>query len=173
MEWYLGPLKKYAEFSGRASRKELWLFLLINTVVYLILAAIFIPVAVIYAFGAWLPAISVQVRRLHDTNRSGGWWWLQVVPIIGTIIVFVWFVTKGTDGDNDYGPDPLASAAATPGPVLTDPGSGPPAPLSGPQTASKTRRPAGSSDAPSAPPPAPRQRPIIKMNPDTDQKPFE
>ena len=116
MEWYLGPLKKYAEFSGRASRKELWLFALFNTLVYLVLVFIFAPVGVIYAFGTWLPAISVQVRRLHDTNRSGGWWWLQLLPIIGTIIVFVWTVSRGTEGDNDYGPDPLAVAALDAGP---------------------------------------------------------
>ena len=116
MEWYLGPLKKYAEFSGRASRKELWLFLLFNTLAYLILVLIFAPVGVIYAFGTWLPAISVQVRRLHDTNRSGGCWWLQLLPIIGTIIVFVWTVSRGTEGDNDYGPDPLAATALDAGP---------------------------------------------------------
>ena len=116
MEWYLGPLKKYAEFSGRASRKELWLFALFNTLVYLVLVFIFAPVGVLYAFATWLPAISVQVRRLHDTNRSGGWWWLQLLPIIGTIIVFVWTVSRGTEGDNDYGPDPLAVAALDAGP---------------------------------------------------------
>ena len=70
----------------------------------------------IYAFGTWLPAISVQVRRLHDTNRSGGWWWLQLLPIIGTIIVFVWSVSRGTEGDNEYGPDPLAVTALDAGP---------------------------------------------------------
>ena len=116
MEWYVGPLKKYAEFSGRASRKELWLFLLFNTLAYLILVLIFAPVGAIYAVGTWLPTISVQVRRLHDTNRSGGWWWLQLLPIIGTIIVFVWTVSRGTEGDNDYGPDPLAVAALDAGP---------------------------------------------------------
>ena len=107
MEWYLGPLKKYAEFSGRASRKELWLFYLFNILVYLVLVSIFAPVGVIYAFGTWLPTIAVQVRRLHDKNRSGWWYWLQLLPIIGIIIVFVWSVSRGTEGDNDYGPDPL------------------------------------------------------------------
>jgi uncharacterized membrane protein YhaH (DUF805 family) len=107
MEWYLGPLKKYAEFSGRASRKELWLFYLFNILVYLVLLSIFAPVGVIYAFGTWLPTAAVQVRRLHDKNRSGWWYWLQLLPIIGIIIVFVWSVSRGTEGDNDYGPDPL------------------------------------------------------------------
>ena len=111
MEWYLGPLKKYAEFSGRASRKEFWLFALFNALAYLILFSISPAVGLIYALGTWLPAISVTVRRLHDTNHSGGWWWLQLLPIIGTIIVFVWMVSRGTEGDNDYGPDPLAATA--------------------------------------------------------------
>jgi uncharacterized membrane protein YhaH (DUF805 family) len=109
MEWYLGPLKKYAEFSGRASRKELWLFYLFNILVYLVLVSISLPVGVIYAFGTWLPTIAVQVRRLHDKNRSGWWLWLQLLPIIGIIIVFVWSVSRGTEGDNDWGPDPLAA----------------------------------------------------------------
>ncbi len=116
MEWYLGPLKKYAEFSGRASRKELWLFYLFNILVYLVLVSIFAPVGVIYAFGTWLPTIAVQVRRLHDKNRSGWWYWLQLLPIIGIIIVFVWSVSRGTEGDNDYGPDPLAVATLDAGP---------------------------------------------------------
>ena len=116
MEWYLGPLKKYAKFSGRASRKELWMFVLFNTLAYIIIAivggVIGVPgIGPLYWLGTLLPGISVQVRRLHDTNRSGGWWWLQLLPIIGTIIVFVWTVSRGTEGDNDYGPDPLAVAA--------------------------------------------------------------
>ena len=109
MEWYLGPLKKYAEFSGRASRKEFWLFALFNTLAYLILFSIFPAVGLIYALGTWLPAISVTVRRLHDTNRHGGWFWLQLLPLVGIIILFVWMVSRGTEGDNDHGPAPLAA----------------------------------------------------------------
>ena len=115
MDWYFGALKKYTEFSGRASRKEFWLFTLFNTLAYLILGIVGLvldlPLGLLYALGTWLPVISIQVRRLHDTNHSGGWWWLALLPIIGTIIVFVWTVSRGTEGDNDYGPDPLAVAA--------------------------------------------------------------
>ena len=119
MEWYLGPLKKYAEFSGRASRKEFWLFTLFNTLAYLILGIVGLvldlPLGLLYALGTWLPVISIQVRRLHDTNRSGWWWWLVLLPLIGFIIVFVWMVSRGTEGDNDYGPDPLSgSKTSTP-----------------------------------------------------------
>jgi uncharacterized membrane protein YhaH (DUF805 family) len=109
MEWYLGPLKKYAEFSGRASRKEFWLFALFNTLAYLILFSISPAVGLVYALGTWLPAISVTVRRLHDTNRHGGWFWLQLLPLVGIIILFVWMVSRGTEGDNDHGPAPLAA----------------------------------------------------------------
>ena len=121
MEWYLGPLKKYAEFSGRASRKELWMFVLFNTLAYIIFAivcgVIGVPaIAALYWLGTLLPSISVQVRRLHDTNHHGGWWWLALLPIIGGIIVFVWLVSRGTEGDNDYGPDPLAATALDAGP---------------------------------------------------------
>jgi uncharacterized membrane protein YhaH (DUF805 family) len=111
VKWYFGALKKYTEFSGRASRKEFWLFTLFNTLAYLILGIVGLvldlPLGLLYGLGTWLPVISVQVRRLHDTNRSGWCWWLVLLPLIGFIIVFVWMVSRGTEGDNDYGPDPL------------------------------------------------------------------
>jgi len=55
-----------------------------------------------------LPSISVMVRRLHDTNRSGWWYWIALVPLIGIIVLLVFMISKGTDGENDYGADPLA-----------------------------------------------------------------
>ena len=69
-----------------------------------------IPFALLGVFGlaTLLPNLSVMVRRLHDTNRSGWWYWIVLVPIAGPIVLLVFFVTKGTDGDNDFGEDPLA-----------------------------------------------------------------
>lgn len=55
-----------------------------------------------------VPNISVMVRRLHDTNRTGWWFWISLIPLLGLLILLYFFVSKGTDGDNDYGPDPLA-----------------------------------------------------------------
>ena len=108
LNWYLGPLKKYAVIEGRASRKEYWLFLLISvSVVWAILDEISSLIGIVYLGAIWLPMMAVTVRRLHDTNRRGRWVLLNLVPFVGLIVLF-WMVIKGTDGDNDYGPDPLS-----------------------------------------------------------------
>ena len=166
MEWYLGPLKKYAEFSGRASRKEYWLFALWNLPILFVLALIALPLYMLYYLGVLLPSLAVTVRRLHDTNRSAWWLLLSIVPL-ANIALLVFFCLKGTDGDNDYGSDPLALVAAPPGPVVTGPGPTPAIPPSAPPPASEIRQPAGSSDALGAPPPPYKERPTIKMKPES------
>ena len=164
MEWYLGPLKKYAVFSGRASRKEYWLFLLWNVPIVLVLLLISESLGWLYYLGVFLPSIALTVRRLHDTNRSA-WWLLLVFVPLANIALLVFYCSKGTDGDNDYGADPLASTSTTPGPVVTGQKSASPAPPSGPPTGSKVRRPTGSSDSPNTSPSSQRERPVIKMKP--------
>ena len=116
MEWYLGPLKKYAEFSGRAGRKEYWLFTLGQFVIGFLLAMLIPVLYLVFVFGTLLPVLAVAVRRLHDTNRSGWWCFIVLVPLVGNIAMFVFLVLEGTSGDNDYGPNPLAVAALDAGP---------------------------------------------------------
>ena len=167
MEWYLGPLKKYAEFSGRASRKEYWLFTLGQFVIGFLLALLIPVLYPVFVLGTLLPALAVAVRRLHDTNRSGWWLFIVLVPFVGGIVMFVFLVLEGTSGDNDYGPDPLALVATPPGPVVTGPGSTPAIPPSGPAPPSEIRQPTSSSDALGAPPPPYQERPTIKMKPES------
>ena len=99
-------LQKYVDFNGRASRSEYWWFVLLTFVVRLIpVIGWFIWLALI------LPSLSVQVRRLHDMDRSA-WWLLLLVPpitIIGGPILLIMSIFPGTPGYNRYGPDPLAS----------------------------------------------------------------
>jgi uncharacterized membrane protein YhaH (DUF805 family) len=57
-----------------------------------------------------LPGLSVLVRRLHDRDKSGWWFWFLFVPIVGFIVLLVWFCTKGTTGPNQYGDDPLTGS---------------------------------------------------------------
>ncbi len=114
LNWYLGPLKKYAVIEGRASRKEYWLFLLINLVVWMILP-VSNPIGIVYLVAIWLPMMAVTVRRLHDSNHRGRWVLLNLVPFVGLIVLY-WLIIKGTDGDNDYGPDPLTVTALDAGP---------------------------------------------------------
>ena len=60
----------------------------------------------------FLPQISASVRRLHDIDRSGWWYWIVLIPIVGPIIFLVWTCMRGTSGDNEFGPDPLAETAS-------------------------------------------------------------
>jgi uncharacterized membrane protein YhaH (DUF805 family) len=62
----------------------------------------------IYSLATLIPALAVNVRRLHDTDRSGWWLFIQLVPILGTIVLLVFLATDGTKGDNRFGPDPKA-----------------------------------------------------------------
>lgn len=65
----------------------------------------------IYAVGVLLPSLGVAVRRLHDTDRSGWWILIALIPLVGTIILIVFLATEGKRHDNSYGPDPKAVAA--------------------------------------------------------------
>ena len=106
-------LRKYATFAGRAPRSEYWfyfLFQLIAIVAGMIADSVLGTNMIIYALvvlGLLLPTIAVGVRRLHDTNRSGWWILIGFVPIVGAIVLLIWVCTKGTDGPNTYGADPL------------------------------------------------------------------
>lgn len=113
---------KYATFSGRAARSEFWwffVFQLVGSILCSIVDTILVSgglgfalLGLLFGLATFLPSISVSVRRLHDLDRTGWWWWLVLVPIIGWIVLIVFYATKGTDGQNGYGPDPLATAAA-------------------------------------------------------------
>lgn len=106
----------YVNFTGRACRSEYWywaLFVLIGFIVAEIIDAV-IGVAVFYtlfALAVLLPNIAIGVRRLHDLDRSGWWLLLGLIPLIGAIILLVWFCSKGTDGPNRFGEDRLAGFA--------------------------------------------------------------
>jgi len=114
MEWYLTVLKKYAEFSGRARRKEYWFFVLFNIIISFVLGLVdgFVGLGGvlggIYALAVLIPSIAVGVRRLHDTGRSGWWLLIGLVPIIGLIVLIVFMVGDSESGSNQYGPNPKA-----------------------------------------------------------------
>ncbi|HEX9060330.1 MAG TPA: DUF805 domain-containing protein [Clostridia bacterium] len=117
MEWYLKVLKNYANFNGRARRKEYWMFVLFTCIIALplgILALVtakslgflFMGLYVLYCLGITIPAIAVMVRRLHDIGKSGWWYFINFVPLIGGIWLLILLCTEGTMGTNSYGPDP-------------------------------------------------------------------
>lgn len=110
---------KYVTFSGRAPRSEFWFFVLFTVIGSIILGVIDTilfppisytdtqPLSSIFGLLIFLPQLSATVRRLHDLDRSGWWWWLWLIPLIGWIILIVWYATKGTSGPNRFGPDPF------------------------------------------------------------------
>jgi len=104
---------RYVDFSGRSSRSEVWWWLLFSIIAQLVAAVLDgagsagILIIIIY-LGLLLPTLAVQVRRLHDLDRSGWWILISFIPILGAIILLVWFCTKGTEGENRFGADPLS-----------------------------------------------------------------
>ena len=116
MNWYLGVLKKYAVFSGRARRMEFWMFTLINIIVSIILTCIdvFVGTAVLgmlYSLAVLIPSLAVTARRLHDTDRSGWWILISFIPAIGLIVLLVFMVLESQPGSNRFGDNPIENAA--------------------------------------------------------------
>lgn len=118
MSYYLEALKKYAVFSGRARRAEYWYFVLFNIIVAVVLALIdtllgtttgissFGLLSGLYSLAVLIPTLAVTVRRLHDIDRTGWWIFINLIPLIGTIVLLVFALTPGTPGNNQYGPNP-------------------------------------------------------------------
>ena len=117
MNYYFHVLGKYAVFSGRASRKEFWLFWLVNLIISAALALFegfnnLFPetnesvLTSVYALAVLLPTLAVGARRLHDTGRTGWWQLIALIPLVGQIVLIVFLVQDGQAGGNQYGPDP-------------------------------------------------------------------
>lgn len=119
MHWYIEVLKKYAVFEGRSRRKEYWIFVLISSLVLIFLSLIDEMtgwkvwdegvLSLIYSLAVLVPSLAVLVRRLHDTDRSGWWVLIALIPLIGAITLLVFTVIEGSKGENRFGPDPKAS----------------------------------------------------------------
>ena len=112
-------ISKYIDFSGRAPRSEYWwfvLFIVIGSIVFGFLDGLLFgggPESIgifgpIFSLATIIPTLAVGARRLHDIDRTGWWLLVGLIPIIGTIILLVFFIQKGTEGPNRFGPDPLA-----------------------------------------------------------------
>ncbi|WP_112141020.1 DUF805 domain-containing protein [Glycomyces dulcitolivorans] len=118
MHWYLAVLKNYIGFSGRARRKEYWMFLLIHLLIAFALIfllgalgdgrAFLIPFY-LYFLATLIPALGVIVRRLHDTGKSGWLYLLNFIPAVGGVILLVMLAQEGHYGSNQYGEDPRES----------------------------------------------------------------
>ena len=121
MEWYLKVVRdNYANFEGRARRQEYWMFVLFNFLFIVAIALVsgvlsglleapgFMFLYLIYVLAVFIPSLAVAVRRLHDVGKSGGFYLISLIPLIGGIWLLILFVTEGDKGPNQYGPDPKA-----------------------------------------------------------------
>lgn len=116
MNWYLEVLRKYAVFSGRARRKEYWMFFLFNIIIAAAIGfvlgfigaiigigtALSTPVSGLYSLATIIPSIAVGVRRMHDIGRSG--WWI-LFPLVNIVFLFL----DSEPSENQYGPNPKAT----------------------------------------------------------------
>lgn len=132
MKWFVDPLKKYADFLGRARRQEYWMWQLANVCIFAFVMVIdfligtawlhstdlyssglapspihsFYIATVLYFLAVAIPSLAITVRRLHDTGRSGFWIFIQVIPYLGPLILFVFLVLDSDPFPNKYGPSP-------------------------------------------------------------------
>jgi len=122
MEWYLAVLRDYATFSGRARRKEYWMFALFNMIFAIVAMVLdnvlgiamaeigYGPIYGLYAVAMLVPGLAVGVRRLHDVGKSGWMMLIALIPIIGAIWLLVLMVSDSNPGENQYGLNPKEAA---------------------------------------------------------------
>ncbi|MBP6874759.1 MAG: DUF805 domain-containing protein [Candidatus Eisenbacteria bacterium] len=118
MNWWLAALRKYAEFSGRARRKEYWFFVLFNWILAIIAVILdnllgitikdlfYGPLYLLLCVALLFPSWAVLVRRLHDIGKSGWFWFIGLIPLIGGIWLLVLLCRDSMAGENQYGPNP-------------------------------------------------------------------
>ena len=105
----LQATKKYAVLSGRASRSEFWYHYLFFAIGGAITTLIHPILYIVFALGLTIPTVTVHVRRLHDIGKSGWFYWIILIPFVGAILMLIWLCKKGTEGENEYGSDPLVT----------------------------------------------------------------
>jgi uncharacterized membrane protein YhaH (DUF805 family) len=118
MNWYIKVLRQYADFGGRARRKEYWMFVLFNMI--FAFGAIILdnvlgiaidgigygPLYGLYALAVLIPGLAAAVRRLHDIGKSGWMILIALIPLVGAIWLLVLLVTDSSPGENQYGANP-------------------------------------------------------------------
>ncbi|MBV6685140.1 DUF805 domain-containing protein [Rossellomorea marisflavi] len=124
MSWFLKGMKQYADFSGRARRQEFWMYMLFYSIFGIILYGVAVigmamqsegiillgmGIYILYALALLLPTLAITVRRLHDTGRSGFWYFIGFVPLVGGIILLVFCCLDSENGNNQWGSNPKNS----------------------------------------------------------------
>ena len=132
MNWYIKCLKQYADFSGRARRKEFWMFVLFNTIISIMLIIVDASIGTfdnelgvgvlssIYSLAVLIPSLAVCVRRLHDIGKSGLSYFIFLVPLVGPFILLIWFCKEGEQSSNEYGENPKSVQESSMNPDVED-----------------------------------------------------
>ena len=102
----------YVNFSGRSCRSEYWYWILFIIVADIVAGIIDYAIGIqvvtgLFGLATLLPNLAVAIRRLHDLDRTGWWIFIGLIPLVGWIILIIWYCTRGTNGPNHWGPDPL------------------------------------------------------------------
>jgi uncharacterized membrane protein YhaH (DUF805 family) len=122
MSWFLMAMQKYATFSGRSQRSEYWYYFLFYMIIVIVCAIVDGMlgagknnnvgwISTLAVFGMLVPSIAVTVRRLHDIGKSGWWFLVAFVPLVGGIILLLFAVQDSQPDTNEYGPNPKGSKA--------------------------------------------------------------
>lgn len=125
-EAIVSVFKNYANFNGRARRSEFWYFTLFCIIVEFILdllsggdaLSIFSVLYLIFSLGVLVPSLAVCWRRLHDIGKSGAYWCFSFIPLIGWILLLIWFVRDSDLGSNRFGPNPKGQNPPSDGPEM-------------------------------------------------------
>jgi uncharacterized membrane protein YhaH (DUF805 family) len=125
MEYYTKVIKNYAVFTGRARRKEYWMFGLVNAIISFVLGILSEitldgsnTLGGFYTLFLLIPSLAVGARRLHDIGRSAWWLLLYLIPIVGWIVLIVFFIRDSQPGTNQYGPNPKEETVVETAPVI-------------------------------------------------------
>ena len=107
MEWIIKCFKQYVDFNGRARRKEFWMFYLFTLVLSFVTLLIGVDIlTTICSLAVFIPGIAVGVRRMHDIDKSGWWYLINLIPLIGNIWFIILAAQDSKPGVNPYGPNP-------------------------------------------------------------------
>jgi uncharacterized membrane protein YhaH (DUF805 family) len=105
LHWFTDPItKQYADFTGRASRQAFWMYMLFYIIGYVLLSFVADPLGMLYSLALLVPSIAIAARRLHDIDRSGWWQLIGIIPIVGWIIVIIWYARETGTESNRFGP---------------------------------------------------------------------
>lgn len=129
MKWYFEALRKYAVFAGRARRREYWMFELWNSVILVVLIVIDVKTSAsghpqravltgLYLLATALPSLAGFVRRLHDTNHSGWWFFMGLVPLVGQLVLLTLLIKDSQPGSNRFGANPKTETAPIQAPEM-------------------------------------------------------